>query len=144
MSGIRVGHVKWAVYALCGGLAALGGIITSSKLGSGAPTTGQGAELDVIASVVVGGVSLSGGRGTMVGTFVGLLIVSVLGSGLNWVGVETFGQQVILGVVILAAVLLDRVKGREPRGDGALRGPRLLFFVRKRLDDLTHELWGWV
>jgi len=110
LSGIRVGRVKWAVYAICGCLAAFGGIITSSKLGSGAPTTGQGAELDVIASVVVGGVSLSGGRGTMLGTFLGLLIVSVLGSGLNWLGVETFGQQVILGVVILAAVLLDRVK----------------------------------
>ncbi|MBI5091388.1 MAG: ABC transporter permease [Candidatus Hydrogenedentes bacterium] len=110
LSGVRVGQVKWGVYCICAVLAALGGVITSSKLGSGAPTTGQGAELDVIASVVVGGVSLSGGRGTMGGTFLGLLIVSVLGSGLNWVGVETFGQQVILGVVILAAVLLDRVK----------------------------------
>jgi len=92
-------------------LTAVAGLILSSRLGSGSPKVGVGDELAVIAAVVVGGTSLSGGRGSIGGTFVGLLVVSVLNSGLTWIGVETFGQQVTLGVVILAAVLLDRLKG---------------------------------
>lgn len=110
LSGIPVVRVKTIVYAMSGLLAVMGGLIASSKLGSGDPKAGLGDELSVIAAVVVGGTSLSGGRGTIAGTFIGLLIVSVLNSGLNWVGVESFGQQVILGLVILAAVLLDRFK----------------------------------
>jgi ribose transport system permease protein len=82
----------------------------SSKLGSGSPKVGVADELAVIAAVVIGGTSLSGGRGSILGTFVGLIVVSVLNSGLTWIGVETFGQQVTLGLVILAAVLLDRIK----------------------------------
>jgi ribose/xylose/arabinose/galactoside ABC-type transport system permease subunit len=110
LSGVNVARVKTSVYACCGTLAALGGLINSSKVGSGDPTSGLGFELDVIAAVVVGGTSLSGGRGSIGGTLIGLLFVSVLAVGLNWIGVETFGQQVTLGVVILAAVLLDRLK----------------------------------
>ena len=112
LSGVPVVRTKWIVYCMCSALAVLGGLIASSKLGSGDPKAGLGYELSVIAAVVVGGTSLSGGRGTIGGTFIGLLIVSVLNSGLNWVGVESFGQQVILGAVILAAVLLDRFKSR--------------------------------
>jgi ribose transport system permease protein len=115
LSGVKVARTKWIVYCMCGVLAVLGGLIASSKLGSGDPKAGLGDELSVIAAVVVGGTSLSGGRGTIGGTFVGLLIVSVLNSGLNWIGVESFGQQVILGIVILAAVVLDRVKMRGQR-----------------------------
>jgi ribose transport system permease protein len=110
LSGVKVARTKWIVYCMCAVLSILGGLIASSKLGSGDPKAGLGDELSVIAAVVVGGTSLSGGRGTIGGTFVGLLIVSVLNSGLNWIGVESFGQQVILGAVILAAVLLDRFK----------------------------------
>lgn len=110
LSGVRIAQVKWTVYAMCSILAVLGGLIASSKLGSGDPKAGLGDELSVIAAVVVGGTSLSGGRGTIGGTFIGLLVVSVLNSGLNWIGMESFSQQVILGVVILAAVLLDQVK----------------------------------
>jgi ribose/xylose/arabinose/galactoside ABC-type transport system permease subunit len=113
LSGVSVAGTKWAVYCMCSVFAVIGGLIASSKLGSGDPKAGLGDELSVIAAVVVGGTSLSGGRGTIGGTFVGLLIVSVLSSGLNWIGVESFGQQVILGTVILAAVLLDRVKARR-------------------------------
>ncbi len=112
LSGVNVGLTKLAVYSMCGMLAVLGGLIVSSKLGSGDPKAGFGDELNVIAAVVVGGTSLSGGRGTIGGTFVGLMVVSVLSSGLNWIGVESFGQQVVLGIVILAAVLLDRFKAR--------------------------------
>ena len=71
---------------------------------------GMGDELGVIAAVVVGGTSLSGGRGSIEGTFVGLLLIAVLASGLNWIGVESFTQQLVLGVVILAAVMLDRLR----------------------------------
>jgi len=112
LSAVNVAWTKLAVYCMCGMLAVLGGLIVSSKLGSGDPKAGFGDELNVIAAVVVGGTSLSGGRGTIGGTFVGLMVVSVLSSGLNWVGVESFGQQVVLGLVILAAVLLDRFKTR--------------------------------
>jgi ribose transport system permease protein len=82
----------------------------SSKLNAGDPKIGQGDELDVIAAVVVGGTSLAGGRGSITGTFLGLVLITVLNQGLNWIGVTSFGQQVILGIVILAAVLLDRFK----------------------------------
>jgi ribose/xylose/arabinose/galactoside ABC-type transport system permease subunit len=110
LSGVPVKRVKVWVYVLCSALGAVGGLILSSRLGAGSPKVGLGDELAVIAAVVVGGTSLSGGRGGIGGTFVGLLVVSVLNSGLMWIGVETFGQQVILGIVILAAVLLDQVK----------------------------------
>lgn len=113
LSGVPVTWVKIKVYTLCGMLAALAGLLLSSQLGAGTPKVGEGEELAVIAAVVVGGTSLSGGRGTVTGTFVGLLVVSVLNSGLTWVGVETFGQQVTLGLVILGAVLLDRLKGGD-------------------------------
>lgn len=110
LSGVPVGRVKCLVYVWCGVLTMIAGLVLSSRLGSGSPKVGVGDELAVIAAVVVGGTSLSGGRGSIGGTFVGLLVVSVLNSGLNWIGVETFGQQVTLGIVILAAVLLDRLK----------------------------------
>lgn len=110
LSGVPIAWTKWRVYMLTGVLSALAGLVLSSRLGSGDPKIGLGDELKVIAAVVVGGTSLSGGRGSIVGTFAGLLVVSVLDSGLNWIGVETFGQQVTLGIVILAAVLLDRLK----------------------------------
>ncbi len=112
LSGVNVMRVKWLVYVLCGVLTAVAGLILSSRLGAGSPKVGVGDELAVIAAVVVGGTSLSGGRGSIGGTFVGLLTVSALNSGMTWIGVETFGQQVTLGVVILAAVLLDQIKAR--------------------------------
>lgn len=113
LSGVPIAWTKWRVYMLSGALAAVAGLVASSRLGSGDPKVGMGDELGVIAAVVVGGTSLSGGRGGIAGTFVGLLVVAVLNSGLNWIGVETFGQQVTLGMVILAAVLLDKLKSWE-------------------------------
>jgi ribose/xylose/arabinose/galactoside ABC-type transport system permease subunit len=110
LSGVPVNRVKWIVYAMSGALAVLAGLMLSSKMKSGDPTVGVGDELPIIAAVVIGGTSLTGGRGAIMGTFLGLLIIAVLATGLTWIGMESFGQQVILGIVILAAVLLDRVK----------------------------------
>lgn len=112
LSGVPVARVKLLVYVISGGLAALSGLLLSSRLGSGTPTVGLGDELSVIAAVVVGGTSLSGGRGGLLQTFVGLLIICTLSSGLNWINVGTFGQQVVLGLVILAAVLMDKYRER--------------------------------
>jgi len=112
LSGVPVARVKLLVYVISGALAALSGLLLSSRLGSGAPTVGLGDELSVIAAVVVGGTSLSGGRGGLLQTFVGLLIICTLSSGLNWINVGTFGQQVVLGLVILAAVLMDKYRER--------------------------------
>jgi ribose transport system permease protein len=110
LSGIRVGAVLLLVYTLCGLLAGLGGVIMASQLKSGAPTYGLTYELYVIAAVVVGGTSLSGGEGRIFGTLIGALIIAVIQNGMNLTNVETYTQKVVLGLVILGAVLLDRLK----------------------------------
>jgi ribose transport system permease protein len=91
-------------------LAGLGGIIMASQLKSGAPTYGQMYELYVIAAVVVGGTSLSGGEGKILGTLIGAFIIAVIQNGMNLMNIESYTQKVILGLVILLAVLLDRIK----------------------------------
>ncbi|GMO00112.1 ribose ABC transporter permease [Parageobacillus thermoglucosidasius] len=110
LSGIRVDRLKIWIYSLTGGLSALAGIILTSRLNSAQPTAGTAYELDAIAAVVLGGTSLSGGRGWIFGTLVGVLIIGVLNNGLNLLNVSSFYQQVIKGLVILLAVLLDRRK----------------------------------
>jgi ribose transport system permease protein len=110
LSGIRVDRLKIWIYSLTGGLSALAGIILTSRLNSAQPTAGTAYELDAIAAVVLGGTSLSGGRGWIFGTLVGALIIGVLNNGLNLLNVSSFYQQVIKGVVILLAVILDRRK----------------------------------
>ncbi|OGW15584.1 MAG: hypothetical protein A3G93_14340 [Nitrospinae bacterium RIFCSPLOWO2_12_FULL_45_22] len=110
LSGIDVRRVKLLVYILCGGLTALSGIILASKMGVGDPKVGVLYELDAIAAVVIGGTTLMGGRGSMLGTFIGAMIIQVLYNGLNLVGVSSFLQKVIIGIVILAAVLIDQIK----------------------------------
>ena len=110
LSGINTARVKLIVYVLSGVAAAVSGVILASRLGSGQPNAGIMFELDAIAAVVVGGTSLMGGRGSIVGTFVGALIIGELNNGLNLVGVEPYLQKVILGMVILFAVLLDQLK----------------------------------
>ncbi|OAT72496.1 ribose ABC transporter permease [Parageobacillus thermoglucosidasius] len=110
LSGIRVDRLKVWIYSLTGGLSALAGIILTSRLNSAQPTAGTAYELDAIAAVVLGGTSLSGGRGWIFGTLVGALIIGVLNNGLNLLNVSSFYQQVIKGLVILLAVLLDRRK----------------------------------
>ena len=114
LSGVPVQRVIWIVFSLCGGLAGLGVVIMASQLKSGSPTYGQMYELFVIAAVVVGGTSLSGGKGKIFGTLVGAFIIAVIQNGMNLTGVESYTQSVVLGAVILAAVLLDRL--RKPVG----------------------------
>jgi len=108
LSGINTDKIKIAVYALNGFLAAVSGIILTSRLNSAQPMAGEGYELDAIAAVVLGGTSLSGGSGGVVGTIVGALIIAVLNNGLNLLNVSSFYQLVAKGAVILLAVFLDR------------------------------------
>jgi ribose transport system permease protein len=115
LAGIRVKSVLLFAYALCGALAGLGGVLMTSQLKSGAPTYGVTYELYVIAAVVVGGTSLSGGEGKILGTLIGAFIIAVIQNGMNLTNVESYTQKVILGLVILGAVLLDKVKQRRYR-----------------------------
>jgi len=110
LSGVPVKRILLLVYTVCGALAGLGGIIMASQLISGAPTYGLMAELTVIAAVVVGGTSLSGGEGRVFGTLIGAFIIGVIQNGMNLTGVDPNMQKVVLGLVILGAVTLDRMK----------------------------------
>ncbi|MCC9088310.1 MULTISPECIES: ribose ABC transporter permease RbsC [Bacillus] len=110
ISGIKVPRVKIMIYSLAGFMSALAGAILTSRLNSAQPTAGMSYELDAIAAVVLGGTSLSGGRGRIVGTLIGVLIIGVLNNGMNLLGVSSFYQSVVKGIVILIAVLLDRKK----------------------------------
>jgi ribose transport system permease protein len=112
LAGVRVRRVKMFVYTTCAVLAGLGGVVMASQLKSGAPTYGLMYELYVIAAVVVGGTSLSGGEGRILGTLIGAFIIAVIQNGMNLTNVESYTQKVVLGLVILGAVLLDRVKRR--------------------------------
>jgi len=113
LSGLNVKRVKLMVYTVAGALSAVGGLIVTSRLNSGTPIAGEGVELDSIAAVVIGGTSLSGGKGSVLGTVLGALIIGVLNSGLVIMGVDPFWQTVIKGFVILSAVVIDRVNVKE-------------------------------
>ena len=110
IAGIKIDRVKIFVYALTGMLCGIAGAIITSRLNSAQPTAGAGYELDAIAAVVLGGTSLAGGRGHIVGTLIGALIIGTLNNGLNILDVSSFYQQVVKGIVILLAVLADRKK----------------------------------
>ncbi len=107
LSGISVSRVKIIVYALCGMLASLAGTIEVARLSSAQPTAGTGYELDAIAAVVLGGTSLAGGKGRVMGTLIGALILGFLNNGLNLLGVSSYYQMIVKAVVILLAVLVD-------------------------------------
>lgn len=107
LSGISVSRVKIIVYALSGMLAALAGTIEVARLSSAQPTAGTGYELDAIAAVVLGGTSLAGGKGRIMGTLIGALILGFLNNGLNLLGVSSYYQMIVKAVVILLAVLVD-------------------------------------
>ena len=107
-SGIRVNAVKMFAYIMCSGLAALAGIVLASRITTGQPNAGVAYELDAIAAVVIGGTSLLGGRGTVAGTVIGVLIIGVINNGLDLLNVSSYYQQIIKGVIIIGAVLIDR------------------------------------
>ncbi len=109
LSGLNVDRIKVAVYTICGGLSAVGGLLVTSRLDSAQPNAGLGYELDSIAAVVIGGTSLSGGRGSILGTLLGCLIIGVLNNGLILLDVSPFWQQVVKGLVILTAVAIDKM-----------------------------------
>ena len=106
-SGIQLSRVKMVVYTLCGGLAALAGILLTSRITTGQPNAGTGFELDAIAAAIIGGTSTSGGTGTMTGTLIGALLIGVISNGLDLLNVTSYYQQVVMGVIIIGAVVLD-------------------------------------
>ena len=113
LSGLKIKKVKLIVYSIAGALAAIGGIIVTSRLDSAQPGAGFGFELDSIAAVVIGGTSLSGGKGTIMGTVQGALIIGILNNGLVLLNVSPFWQQVIKGLVILLAVIIEKFNSKS-------------------------------
>lgn len=113
LSGIRINRVKLTVYSLGAALAAIGGIIVTSRLDSAQPNAGMSYELDAIAAVVIGGTSLNGGRGSVWGTVIGAVIIGVLNNGLVLLNVSPFWQQVVKGGVILLAVIIDKIGDKK-------------------------------
>jgi ribose transport system permease protein len=113
LSGINIKKIKIAVYTIAGALAAVGGLLVTSRLDAAQPNAGTGYELDSIAAVVIGGTSLSGGRGSVLGTVLGAVIIGVLNNGLVLLNVSPFWQQVVKGFVILIAVVIDKANTKN-------------------------------
>ena len=113
LSGIDINKVKVTVYMIAGALAAVGGVLVSARLDAAQPNAGTGYELDSIAAVVIGGTSLSGGRGSVLGTVLGAVIIGVLNNGLVLLNVSPFWQQVVKGLVILIAVIIDKANAKN-------------------------------
>lgn len=107
LAGVRTGWYKFAVYCISGAFCAVAGIISTSRTGVGSPIVGAGAELDAIAAVVIGGASLSGGKGTALNTLLGVLILGTIGNIMNLMNIPGYPQQVIKGAIIICAVLLQ-------------------------------------
>lgn len=110
LAGINTNKVILLVYVISGSLAAISGVVLASRMNSGQPNAGLMYEMDVIAAVVVGGTSLFGGRGSIIGTFLGAMLIGILRNGLNLLNVGSYVQMVVLGIVILLAVLLDQMR----------------------------------
>ena len=115
LAGINVARVKTLVYVISGGCAAVAGLLLMARFGSGSPNTGIGSELQSIAAVVVGGTSLMGGRGSVVATFFGALLIGVLNNVMNLLNIESYTQDIVLGAVILIAVVVDELRKRYLR-----------------------------
>ncbi|MFO3665532.1 ABC transporter permease [Anaerococcus sp. ENR0831] len=112
ISGINIDKVKISVYVISSLMAVLSGLVLTSRLNSAQPTAGVAYEMDAIAAVVLGGTSMAGGSGSLTGTLIGILILGVLNNGLNLLGVSSFYQQIVKGIVILIAVLIDRKRNK--------------------------------
>ncbi|MDO4594633.1 MAG: ribose ABC transporter permease [Tissierellia bacterium] len=112
IAGIKTDKVKIAIYTISGLMASIAGLILTSRLNSAGPQAGASYEMDAIAAVVLGGTSMTGGKGSLTGTLIGALILGVLNNGLNLLGVSSFYQQIVKGAVILLAVLVDRKRNK--------------------------------
>lgn len=110
LSGVRVSRVKLALYALSGSFAGLAGVMQLARLTVGDPTTAIGKELDIIAAVVIGGGSLSGGQGSILGAMIGAFLMAVLANGCTLTDVPSYVQEILIGAIIVAAVALDRFR----------------------------------
>jgi ribose transport system permease protein len=113
LSGIPVARIIASTYVWCGALAGVAGVMLASRLQSGQPTAGEFYELTAIAAVVLGGASLQGGEGTLYKSLIGVLIMIVLGNGLNLLNVDSYWQRVAVGAVIIAAAAADRLRSRS-------------------------------
>jgi ribose transport system permease protein len=113
LSGVNVDRWKTAIYTLCGLFAGLGGVLIAARLNSAQPALGQGYELDAIAAVVIGGTSLAGGEGAILGTIIGAFVMSVLTNGLRILSVPQEWQTVMTGTIIIVAVYLDIIRRRK-------------------------------
>jgi ribose transport system permease protein len=113
LCGVPVDRVKVIVYVLCSAFTGLAGLLQFSRLTVGDPTVAMGQELDVIAAVVIGGGSLSGGEGSILGSLVGALIMTVIRSGCSQMGLPNWVQEIVTGVIIVVAVTLDRLRRRR-------------------------------
>jgi inositol transport system permease protein len=112
-SGINIERVKLSVYSISGLLAGLAGILLASRINTGQPNAGAGFELDAIAAVVIGGTSTTGGRGSMAGTLIGVLLIGVINNGLDLLNVTSYYQQVVMGIIIIGAVVLDSLNQKS-------------------------------
>jgi inositol transport system permease protein len=112
VSGVKIGRTKILIYAFSGLMAGLGGVVLTARVQSATPSLGTGYELDAIAAAVIGGTSFAGGIGTVWGTVVGALIIGVMNNGLDLLNVSPFYQQVVKGVIIIVAIIIDERKNR--------------------------------
>ncbi len=115
ISGINVGFITFMVYVISGFLCALGGILLTARTSAGLPQAGQSYELDAIAAVVIGGTSMTGGKGSLLGTLMGVLIIGVINNGLDLLSVSSYYQQVCKGLIIVGAVMLDYFQSDSER-----------------------------
>lgn len=107
LSGIKVEKYKLSVYVILGLLAGLAGVMLTARIGSGVASTGDGFEFDVVTAALIGGVSLNGGKGSMIGTLIGCLIMGILSNGLNLLNVSSYLQMLIMGCMLILAVSID-------------------------------------
>jgi ribose transport system permease protein len=112
LSGMDVDRVRMVAYALSGGLAALAGVLLASRLMSGTPTAGNGLELQVLAAAVIGGASLKGGEGTVLGAFLGAVFVALVSNAMTMLAVSIYWQMIVTGAILVAAVGIDTLRAR--------------------------------
>jgi putative xylitol transport system permease protein len=115
ISGINTGFIIFMVYVISGLLSAMGGILLTARTSAGLPQAGASYELDAIAAVVIGGTSMTGGKGSLLGTLMGILIIGVINNGLDLLGVSSYYQQVVKGLIIVGAVMLDYFQSDHDR-----------------------------